>query len=109
MCRVLGVHRGGYCVWQREATRSRAREDDRLPGLIKHHWLASGGVYGYRKVTVDLRESSEACSRHRVQHRLMNREADSIGLNAKWRDTAAHDARGEWPSYAWSNLHRPVR
>lgn len=53
-----------------------------LLALINHHWLASGGVYDYRKITVDLCESSEACSRHRV-HRLMNREADSIGLNAK--------------------------
>jgi len=24
-----------------------------LLGLIKHAWLASGGVYGYRKVTMD--------------------------------------------------------
>ncbi|KVM90590.1 hypothetical protein WJ62_03035 [Burkholderia diffusa] len=49
-----------------------------MPGLIKHSWLASGGVYGYRKVTVDLRESGETCSRHRV-HCLMKGE----GLRAE--------------------------
>ena len=43
-----------------------AREDQRLLGLIKHHWLASGTVYGYRKITLDLREAGERCSRHRV-------------------------------------------
>ncbi|MBC8932049.1 IS3 family transposase, partial [Escherichia coli] len=66
MCRVLGVHRSGYYVWQRQSGSARKHEDDRLLGLIKHHWLASGGVYGYRKITVDLRESGEMCSRHRV-------------------------------------------
>ncbi|WP_246024958.1 IS3 family transposase, partial [Paraburkholderia dinghuensis] len=70
MCRVPGVHRSGYYVWQRQSSSVRHREDDRLLGLIRHHWLASGGVYGYRKITVDLRESGETCSRHRV-HRLM--------------------------------------
>ncbi|MFL9927153.1 IS3 family transposase [Herbaspirillum lusitanum] len=70
MCRVLGVHRSGYYAWQGRTPSKRTRENERLLGLIKHHWLASGGVYGYRKITVDLRESGETCSRHRV-HRLM--------------------------------------
>ncbi|ABF12314.1 transposase catalytic site ISRme11 (plasmid) [Cupriavidus metallidurans CH34] len=86
MCRVLGVHRSGYYVWQRQASSPRRREDDRLLGLIKHHWLASGGVYGYRKITVDLRESGEACSRHRV-HRLMKGEGlrAQVGYGSKPR------------------------
>lgn len=50
----------------------------RLLGLIKHHWLASGTVYGYRKITHDLRERGERCSRHRVL-RLMKAE----GLRAQ--------------------------
>lgn len=36
MCRVLGVHRSGYYVWQRQTVGARKREDDRLLGLIKH-------------------------------------------------------------------------
>lgn len=86
MCRVLGVHRGGYYVWQCQFVSARKREVDRLLGLIKHHWLASGGVYGYRKVTVDLRESGEACSRHRVL-RLMQSEGlrAEIGYGSKPR------------------------
>jgi putative transposase len=86
MCRVLGVHRSGYYVWLRQSVSTRQREDDRLLGLIKHHWLASGGVYGYRKVTVDLRESGETCSRHRV-HRLMKGEGlrAEVGYGSKPR------------------------
>ncbi len=63
MCRVLGVHRSGYYAWLRQGASAREREDQRLLGLIKHHWLASGTVYGYRKITLDLREAGERCSR----------------------------------------------
>ena len=78
MCRVLGVQRSGYYAWLRHGASARKREDQRLLGLIKHHWLASGTVYGYRKITLDLREAGERCSRHRVL-RLMKAE----GLRAQ--------------------------
>ena len=42
-------------------------------GLIKQSWLESGAVYGYRKITTDLRAIGERCGKHRVA-RLM-REA----------------------------------
>ena len=51
----------------------RALEDGRLLGYIKHAWLESGSVYGYRKVTDDLRELGETCGKHRV-YRLMKQE-----------------------------------
>ncbi|QSQ40437.1 IS3 family transposase [Xanthomonas translucens pv. translucens] len=78
MCRVLDVQRSGYYAWLRHGASAREREDQRLLGLIKHHWLASGTVYGYRKITLDLREAGERCSRHRVL-RLMKAE----GLRAQ--------------------------
>ncbi|MDB5840562.1 MAG: transposase, partial [Herminiimonas sp.] len=36
-------------------------------------WLESGAIYGYRKVTDDLRDPGEACSKNRVS-RLMKLE-----------------------------------
>lgn len=73
MCRVLRVHRSGYYAWLSRPASLRDRQDRRLLALIKHHWLASGTVYGYRKITLDLREAGETCSRHRVR-RLMKAE-----------------------------------
>ena len=70
MCRLLRVHRSGYYAWLCSPLAARAREDARLAGLIKQYWLESGAVYGYRKVTTDLRMQGEHCSRHRVA-RLM--------------------------------------
>lgn len=78
MCRVLEVHRSGYYAWLSSPLSERAKEDRRLLGLIKHSWLASGGVYGQRKVTLDLRDLGETCSKHRVG-RLMASE----GLRAQ--------------------------
>ena len=73
MCRMLGVHRSGYYAWLKEPASARGKDDQRLLGLIKHSWLESGSVCGHRKVTTDLRELSETCSRHRVA-RLMKSE-----------------------------------
>lgn len=86
MCRVLGVQRSGYYTWLRRGPSARDRDDQRLLGLIKHHWLASGAVYGYRKITLDLRAAGERCSRHRVR-RLMKLEGlrAQIGYGSKPR------------------------
>lgn len=73
LCRMMAVHPSGYYAWCRNALSERARDDQRLLGLIKHAWLESGGVYGYRKIHQDLRETGEACGKHRVA-RLMRRE-----------------------------------
>jgi putative transposase len=43
-----------------------AQDDQRLLGLLKQAWLESGGVYGYRKLTLDMRDLGERCGKHRV-------------------------------------------
>lgn len=45
--------------------------------LISRSWLESGGVYGYRRITRELRELGEGCGKHRVA-RLMGQ----IGLQS---------------------------
>ena len=78
LCHVMSVHPSGYYAWRSEPASPRAKEDQRLLGLIKHAWLESGGVYGYRKITHDLRDLGERCGKHRV-YRLMRQE----GLRAQ--------------------------
>jgi putative transposase len=67
LCLTLKVHPSDYYAWQSEPKSARAKEDQRLLGLIKHSWLENGGVYGYRKIHVDLREVGESCGRHRAR------------------------------------------
>ena len=78
MCCVMNVHPSGYYAWRQSPSSNRQREDERLLGLIKQFWLESGGVYGYRKVTDDLRDVGERYGKHRV-YRLMRAE----GLRAQ--------------------------
>jgi putative transposase len=59
MCRVLKIHRSGYYAWLASPQSVRATSDQRLLGLIKQFWLESGGIYGHRKITKDLRDIGE--------------------------------------------------
>jgi len=70
LCKVLDVYPSGFYAWRLNPENRRAREDKCLLVPIKESWLESGSVYGYRKVSDDLRELSEQCGINRV-HRLM--------------------------------------
>jgi putative transposase len=74
----MQVHPSGYYAWRKQPHSARARDDQRLLGLIKQCWLESGTVYGYRKIVHDLRDLGEHCGKHRV-YRLMKAE----GLSAQ--------------------------
>ena len=56
MCRVLRVHFSGFYAWLKEPLSHRAQEDLRQTELIRQAWTDSGKVYGYRKLTDDLRD-----------------------------------------------------
>lgn len=99
MCAVLGIHPSGYYAWRRSPHSARALEDRRLVGLISQSWHDSGQVYGYRKVTHDLRDLGEICGRHRVA-RLMreNRLRSQTGYKRRPGN------RGGRPSLVAENL-----
>ena len=66
MCRLLEVLPSGFYAWVKRPLSDRAIEDRRLLVLIRASYTASGGVYGYRRVHLDLCEIGEACGKHRV-------------------------------------------
>ena len=70
---MMAVHPSGYYAWLENPDSARSIEDKRLLGHIKLSWLESDSVYGYRKVTDDLRDLGETCGKHRV-YRLMRQE-----------------------------------
>ena len=61
----MAVHPSGYYAWKAEPASPRRKDDQRLLGLIKQSWLESGGVYGYRKITTDLRDLGERFGSYR--------------------------------------------
>lgn len=70
MCKVMQVYRSGYYAWKTAPQSPRTMDDLRLLGLLKQAWLESGGVYGYRKLTLDMRDLGERCGKHRVARLL---------------------------------------
>jgi putative transposase len=70
MCRVLSIQRSGYYAWLKKPLSDRAIEDQRLLAPIKQFWSESGYAYGYRNITLDLKDQGESCGKNRV-HRIM--------------------------------------
>ncbi len=70
MCQVLNINRSGFYAWQKKPLSNRAIEDQRLLGKIKQFWLESGCTYGYRNITIDLKNDGEICGKNRI-HRIM--------------------------------------
>ena len=66
MCRVLRVHFSGFYAWLKEPLGRRTQDDARQTALIRQAWSDSGKVYGYRKLTDDLRDQGEQVSENRV-------------------------------------------
>jgi HTH-like domain len=66
----FGVAPSGYYEWLKQPVSNRAQEDAGLVRLMRAAFTASHGIYGAPRVFLDLRESGETCSKHRVA-RLM--------------------------------------
>lgn len=98
LCHVMGVHPSGFYAWRGEPKSARQRDDERLSGLLKHAWLESGGVYGYRKLTLDMRDLGERCGKHRVA-RLLKAE----GLRSQSGYRRRPSARGGKPAVVAPN------
>ena len=102
MCRVLRVHRSGYYAWLREPQCQHKKDDTYLLGYIKHFWLESGGVYGYRKITKDMKSLGETCGRNRVL-RLM--KSAQISAQRGYKRRASYKS-GELSMIAKNHLNR---
>ena len=64
--RVADLRFSGFYAWLKEPLSLRARDDVRQTELIRQAWSDSGKVYGYRKLTDDLRDLGEQVSENRV-------------------------------------------
>ena len=76
MCSILEVHRSGFYAWLKQPLTKRDIEDTRLLSKIKQFWLESGCVYGYRNISIDLKQDGETCGKHRVR-RIMSKHGIS--------------------------------
>ena len=99
LCQTLKVHPSGYYAWLTEFQSVRAQEDQRLFGLIKHAWLESGGVYGYRKIHDDLRHLGETCGRNRVRRLMQAEELRSQTGCLNCEDSSVENLLSDWCAF----------
>ena len=102
MCKVLKVHRSGYYAWLRDPQCQRKKDDAYLLGYVKQFWLESGGVYGYRKITKDMKVLGETCGRNRIL-RLM--KGAGISAQRGYKRRASYKS-GEISMVAENHLNR---
>ena len=76
----------------------RARDDQRLLELLKHAWSDSGGVYGYRKLMLNMGDLGETCGKHRPA-RLLKFE----GMRSQTRYRRRPGMRGGKPAFVAPN------
>lgn len=98
LCKVMAVHPSGFYAWRQQPKSERQRDDERLSGLLKQAWLESGGLYGYRKLTLDMRDLGEPCGKHRVAKLLR-----AAGLRAQVGYGRRPGPRGGKPSVVAPN------
>ena len=93
MCRVLDVARGGYYAWLQNPVSKRVQEDARLLRLIRASYKASHGVYGARRIFLDLREAGETCSKHRVERLMRQNNIRALhGYRTRYRGASKPSA-----------------
>ena len=82
MYRVLKIARAGYYTWLHKPESGRTIEDKRLLQLIRSSYDASYGIYGYRRIMLDLKELGESCGPNRVL-KIMNNNGIAAVLGYK--------------------------
>ena len=78
MCKALKVASAGFYAWLHQPDSNRAIEDERLLGLIRESYIASGGVYGAPRVFADLREAGETYGKHRIERIMRHKKIQAI-------------------------------
>ena len=62
LCLTLKVHPSGYYAWLSEPQSARAKDDQRLLGLVKHSRLESGGFFCAKSMTIFARSGKIAAA-----------------------------------------------
>ena len=99
MCSLLGVSTSGYYAWRHRPVSARARDDEKLKGLIKDIHSKSRGTYGAPRVHAELVDTGISTGKKRVA-RLM-RELGIQGISRRKR-TVTTVKGDKAPSYSRS-------
>ena len=66
MCRVLKVHRIGFCAWLHEPLSPGAKPNEMLTAKTRESYDQSLGIYGGSRIFCDLRQAGVQCSENQA-------------------------------------------
>jgi transposase InsO family protein len=81
MCRVLEVSRSGYYEWLGREPSEHAQADEFIGQKIEQHFYANRGVYGTRRLKLELADEDDL----QVSRRRIGRLMEERGLRVKTR------------------------
>ena len=70
MCQMLSIGRSAYYAWLKRKPGSRKVSNERLDQKIRAIFTAHKGRYGAVRITEELRDEGECCSKKRVAKRM---------------------------------------
>jgi putative transposase len=92
---MLSIERSGFYAWLKRKPRQRTKSNEALDKKILVIFNAHQGRYGAQRITDELRDEGECCSKNRVARRMKH-----LGLRAK--------AKKKFKMTTDSNHHLPV-
>ena len=75
----MQVHHSGYYAWLKSPTSNREKENKKLLVQIKELFQESNGIYGYRNIHKDLRESGIMVNKKRVARVMSKAKLYGVG------------------------------
>jgi putative transposase len=86
MCNVFSLHRSGYYAWLKKKPGKRYQENEKLDKKIVSIFSAHKRRYGAPRITLDLLEDGENCSKNRIARRMVHLNIRAKGIK-KYRLT----------------------
>lgn len=77
LCETLGVSRNAYYAWRQSPSNLHQQQDQRLQPMVQNIFLQHRRRYGARRITKELHDLGETCSRWKTR-KIM----DQMGLHA---------------------------
>ncbi len=94
MCEILSIERSGYYSWLKRKPGKRGISNEELDQKIISIFKAHKNRYGAKRITDELRENSERCSKNRVAKRMKQL---NLRAKAKKKFKATTDSKHNLP------------
>lgn len=103
LCNILDVSRSGYYKWLNHTPSRWEEETERLMSWIKERFYHYNGIFGYRRLTIDLNRASKT---KRYNRKRVRRLMIQMGLKSYIRRSNGYCTRTSYKNIEENHLNR---